>query len=319
MEEIYGPEDIEQLLLHKRYEELYPAEREFIAEHIETKDEYDTMRELLLSAQNADEELIVPPSDMRRELIAKHQEKHRARGFTVWLNGLFAGLAPQRKWLAPAVQLTGVVLILVGINAVINWGADSQDLAYEQTQAAESRPRAAEAQEHDEESNGPAKSRIKEENAVESQANLDLNYATQESDLKEPSAADLNEVTLEWEELDDGYMSEMSPELDEAPDEDIEVKEETIVLTDNNGLADDMPGDASMTMDRADMAEAPETIEEELLTSEVLSGNLSQSGAKSAATAEPTVSSINLDNAQMVEPRHSNIPSALISMLYTAK
>ena len=35
--QVYDPEDIESLLIHKEFEELYPAEKEFVLKHIEQK------------------------------------------------------------------------------------------------------------------------------------------------------------------------------------------------------------------------------------------------------------------------------------------
>ena len=45
----YDPEDLESLLLNKRFNELYPEEKEFVLRHMDSAEEDASMRKTLLS------------------------------------------------------------------------------------------------------------------------------------------------------------------------------------------------------------------------------------------------------------------------------
>ena len=47
----YDPEDIESLLKHKAFAELYPEEKSFVLKHISNEDEYENLRSTLLEIQ----------------------------------------------------------------------------------------------------------------------------------------------------------------------------------------------------------------------------------------------------------------------------
>jgi len=76
---IYDPEDIENLMLNKSFDELYDKEKEFVLRHISSEEEYEQMRQVLLdvkASENMDES-IEPPAYMRKQLIEEFEAHKR--------------------------------------------------------------------------------------------------------------------------------------------------------------------------------------------------------------------------------------------------
>ncbi len=112
MEKRYGPEDIEQLLIQKEFQELYPEEKTSVLLHIADEEEYSSMREMLLIVSEEDEHPFLHPS-MKYELLAVHEAQHKKRSFKVWLNSLFTGIIPNDNWLRPSLQLASIAALIV--------------------------------------------------------------------------------------------------------------------------------------------------------------------------------------------------------------
>lgn len=111
----YDPEDMESLLLHKQFHELYPEEKEFVLRHMSGPEEYDSLRRTLLELHDASnhDEWLEPDDQLKRTLMAEFQREHRSR-FIVWLNALFA--TPELPWYRrPAVQLALGSILIAGI------------------------------------------------------------------------------------------------------------------------------------------------------------------------------------------------------------
>ncbi len=87
----YDPEDIESLLLHKQFNELYPEEKEFVLRHIESQDEYESLRKTLFEVHNAsnDADWLEPDPSLKRNLMAEFAREKKG-GFFIWLNTLFS-------------------------------------------------------------------------------------------------------------------------------------------------------------------------------------------------------------------------------------
>ncbi len=112
----YDPEDIESLLLHKEYQELYPEERDFVLKHLADQEEYNSMRAMLLTIATMDEPDEIEPQGKTLDLLMEEFVTEEKRGFKWWLNSLFAGIFPSdRTWIRqPGFQLAmalGVVVI----------------------------------------------------------------------------------------------------------------------------------------------------------------------------------------------------------------
>lgn len=115
----YDPEDIESLLMHKTFEELYPEEKTFILEHLDSSAEYATMRKTLLTvvAASNDHDRIVPDPAIKDSLLAEFGSQKKG-GFTVWLNSIFVWLAPPKiEWYRkPAFQMAfASIALIIGI------------------------------------------------------------------------------------------------------------------------------------------------------------------------------------------------------------
>lgn len=112
----YDPEDIESLLLHKEYQDLYPEEREFVLKHLDNKEEYDSMRTMLLTISSLDDQDEIEPQSKTLDLLMEEFVTEEKQGFKWWLNSLFLGVFPQEKtWFRqPGFQIViamGIVVI----------------------------------------------------------------------------------------------------------------------------------------------------------------------------------------------------------------
>jgi hypothetical protein len=135
----YDPEDIESLLMHKEFSELYPEEREFVLRHIESPAEYASLRKTLFEVIEAgkEDQWLDPEPEIRENLLAQFAKEDR-KGFAVWLNSLFA--APNVSWYRrPAIQfaMAGVAVVLVAGVLFWNRPKPSSELIAENTPSLE--------------------------------------------------------------------------------------------------------------------------------------------------------------------------------------
>jgi hypothetical protein len=117
----YDPEDIESLLMHKEFSELYPEEREFVLRHIESPSEYASLRKTLHEVIDAGkrDQWLEPEPEIRENLMAQFVKEER-KGFSVWLNSLFA--APQLSWYRrPAFQIAFGGFAVLMVAGILYW------------------------------------------------------------------------------------------------------------------------------------------------------------------------------------------------------
>jgi len=118
----YDPEDIESLLLHKQFHELYPEEKEFILQHIETPEEYDSLRKTLFELRDAanDGTWLEPDASLKKDLMSQFASEEKG-GFRIWLNSLFAW--PDVQWYRqPALRVAFAgACVLLGVLFFINY------------------------------------------------------------------------------------------------------------------------------------------------------------------------------------------------------
>lgn len=110
----YGPEDIEALLSSKSFEELYPAEREYVLEHIEGEDEYERLRRLLVDVSSSIDDGPLAPSPATKEVLMRaYQMQHRKEKVLPWWRLNWASLValPESR---VAIPILAVVLIGLG-------------------------------------------------------------------------------------------------------------------------------------------------------------------------------------------------------------
>ncbi len=116
--ELYEPEDIEQLLIERPYDELLEMERAFVLRHLTGRDEYEAMRALLLNVH--DEAARIEPIDAEPEVRAHVLDVFRAEQqpqWRIWLNSVHAFLLPKETsamW-RPALALGSVALVVIFI------------------------------------------------------------------------------------------------------------------------------------------------------------------------------------------------------------
>lgn len=118
----YDPEDIESLLLHKQFHELYPEEKEFILQHIETPEEYDSLRKTLFELRDAanDGTWLEPDASLKKDLMAQFASEEKG-GFRIWLNSLFTW--PDVQWYRqPALRVAFAgACVVIGVLFFINY------------------------------------------------------------------------------------------------------------------------------------------------------------------------------------------------------
>lgn len=108
----YDPEDLESLLLHKQFHELYPEEKEFVLRHIDTPEEYESMRQTLFELRDAASQgdWLQPDASIKKALMVEFSSEQKG-SFRVWLNSLFTW--PDVRWYRqPVLQLAIVVVVI---------------------------------------------------------------------------------------------------------------------------------------------------------------------------------------------------------------
>ncbi len=94
--EQYDPEDIEQLLLERPYDELLEEERAYVLRHLAGRAEYDAMRALLLTVRHDEgEHAVTDASPEVRERVLDVFRAQQKPQWTIWLNSVKAFLFPK--------------------------------------------------------------------------------------------------------------------------------------------------------------------------------------------------------------------------------
>lgn len=125
--EQYDPEDLEQLLLERSFDELLEEERAFVLRHLGGREEYASMRSLLLTM--ADPVPGPPPVDAAphvREHVLKAFREQREPRWTIMLNSIKAALIPQHTADLWRPALAFGTLALVVTSAVFMWRTDDR-------------------------------------------------------------------------------------------------------------------------------------------------------------------------------------------------
>lgn len=140
--EHYDPEDIENLLQERGYDELLEEERAYVLRHLSGREEYEAMRSLLLQVKEDDRRLEPLTADpaIRENVMAAFRAQQQPP-WQVWLNSVGALLWPKEAsamW-RPALAFASLAaLVIVGVQVMRN-GPD----AVKQQQMAEVRPKPA--------------------------------------------------------------------------------------------------------------------------------------------------------------------------------
>ena len=112
--------DVEFYLLNREYNELSSDELAIVNEHVETEQEFNEMKAVVMGASNLFKENreLEPNPAIRAALLKEFDKQQPARAY--WLNGIFVSLFPKEKRLfqKPGMQLIGLaasVLLIVTI------------------------------------------------------------------------------------------------------------------------------------------------------------------------------------------------------------
>jgi hypothetical protein len=135
----YDPEDIESLLMHKQFNELYPEEKEFVLRHVAGQEEYESLRStLFLMHDTANTDDWQEPDPVIKANLMREFAGEEKKGFFIWLNSLFAmPTMPEIVWYRrPAVRYAFVSLVLLfgvgGALLLFNTNKPGQDIAQTQ-------------------------------------------------------------------------------------------------------------------------------------------------------------------------------------------
>jgi hypothetical protein len=139
----YDPEDIESLLLHKQFHELYPEEKEFVLRHVASEDEYESLRTtLFLMHDTTHQDHWEEPDPAIKANLLREFAGEEKKGFFIWLNSLFAmPTMPEIVWYRrPAVRYAfASLVVLFGVGGALlmfNNNKQSADIAQVTTQTA---------------------------------------------------------------------------------------------------------------------------------------------------------------------------------------
>lgn len=305
MKELYGPEDIERLLLDKSFSALLAEEREYVLKHIEDESEYEHMRELLRGF-SAEDEVISPPSELRSKLIEEHIQKHSRPSFKIWLNSLFSTFFVRREWYRPALQLAGVAALIIASVIVLkefNGDLEKDTLVYEQE---------------------PSKVEEEAKELVEA-SNAQIQVESDEAPVSIDSEAEIEETEVDLEiaekqtEFNMNNRREMSNELEPAMEEvaSLDEVEEMDTSSDIIIITEDETEEELMDFaDDSDLLEESGVREESAIT-----GNV----ATIASTVPSVERSVSADGISE-DPKQTKVPSMksapvsgeVMALLYTA-
>lgn len=112
--ELYDPEDIEQLLIERAFDELLEEERAFVLRHLSDRTEYERMRALLLRMHTDEEDAPVVDADtsVRTHVMEVFRAQQQPQ-WRIWLNSIAAFATPREPvdlW-RPALAFGALALV----------------------------------------------------------------------------------------------------------------------------------------------------------------------------------------------------------------
>ncbi|MBL8003376.1 MAG: hypothetical protein JNL05_15590 [Flavobacteriales bacterium] len=144
--EHYDPEDIEQLLMERGFDELLEEERAYVLRHLSGRDEYESMRRLLMEVQRTepDHDLLEADLRVRNTVMGAFRERNRPQ-WQVWLNSVGAWMLPRDAsaiW-RPALAVASLAAV-IGLSVwYLNGRGSGTELAEVRPEAAPKKERPA--------------------------------------------------------------------------------------------------------------------------------------------------------------------------------
>jgi hypothetical protein len=109
----YQQGDPEWLIIHKQYHELQAEERDALSEWIQSPEDYDRMRQVLMELHDEPEEWVEPEASIKQNLMQKFASEEKG-GKLIWLNSVFLTQgAPWHK--QPLVRMTLAAACIIGL------------------------------------------------------------------------------------------------------------------------------------------------------------------------------------------------------------
>lgn len=208
--EHYDPEDIERLLQERDFDQLLEEERAYVLRHLESRNEYESMRALLHQVRNDDQPAVEADDDVREHVMRAFRQEHRPQ-WQIWLNSVAALLRPQEgmamPMLRPALVVATLALLVTAGVWVMKQSSTSEDQPLAELKAkptaaaaeveraasepAEKQAKSLESSEVSEQLNraAPASAQEFKTVQVEEDASSDLQSANSASVAKEPLLA----------------------------------------------------------------------------------------------------------------------------------
>ena len=119
--------DVEFYLLNREYNELSSDELAIVNEHVESEQEFNEMKAVVMGVGNffKEERELEPNPAIKAALLKEFDKQQPARAY--WLNGIFVSLFPKEKKLfqKPGMQLIGLAAsVLLIVTIAFNGNAD---------------------------------------------------------------------------------------------------------------------------------------------------------------------------------------------------
>ena len=119
--------DVEFYILNREYNELNSDELAIVKEHVESEQEFNEMKAVLMGVGNFfKEEKELEPNSAIKAALLKEFDKQQPAG-SYWLNGIFVSFFPKEKKLfqKPGMQLIGLAAsVLLIVTIAFNGNAD---------------------------------------------------------------------------------------------------------------------------------------------------------------------------------------------------
>ena len=119
--------DVEFYLLNREYNELSSDELAIVNEHVESEQEFNEMKAIVMGVGNffKEEKELEPNPAIKAALLKEFDKQQPARAY--WLNGIFVSLFPKEKkiYQKPGMQLIGLAAsVLLIVTIAFNGNAD---------------------------------------------------------------------------------------------------------------------------------------------------------------------------------------------------
>jgi hypothetical protein len=139
--------DVEFYLLNREYNELSSDELAIVNEHVESEQEFNEMKAVVMGVGNffKEERELEPNPAIKAALLKEFDKQQPARAY--WLNGIFVSLFPKEKKLfqKPGMQLIGLAAsVLLIVTIAFNGNADINNSTLAQNEGVKTEEEAVE-------------------------------------------------------------------------------------------------------------------------------------------------------------------------------